>query len=549
MNSEFSVAGSYGYDRSSPVRWILSHIWRHRFFAITAVLAMVAHNGLNSMVQWLIGRAFDRLLEPSPDRDALISITIALIVIVACRSVLDLGASFLAQITAQRLERDSREELYQSLLGKSQTFHNKQRVGDLMARANNDVRQLTMMIQPGAALIIDSFSALFVPIIFIAFLKWQLLLSPLIFTVIFIVLLRRYMRKMEPVAARQRMEFGQMNSVLTESVTGIEVVKSTAQEAQEQAKFLSRARAYRDAAVRQGRLEAGYLPTLFVGFAIAGAAIHGLILIDRGELTVGQLVTYLGLMGLLRFPAYMSIFSFSLVQLGRVSAHRILDLINERTDLDQNTGGHTGRIQGKIEFADASFTYGGEPVLEHVSFTVEPGRDGRDRRRDRLRQEHADQAGQPHLRRDGRPGPDRRRGRARLELDTLRSQISTIEQDIFLFSRPVAENIAFSLGQDAPIEAIRQAARDAQADELHQRDARRLRDRNRRARRDPLRRPAAADRDRQSVADRSAHPDPRRFDQRDRQRYRGPDPARNQGDQRRSDDAADHAPSQPDPLG
>ena len=107
MNSEFSVAGSYGYDRSSPVRWILSHIWRHRFFAITAVLAMVAHNGLNSMVQWLIGRAFDRLLEPSPDRDALISITIALIVIVACRSVLDLGASFLAQITAQRLERDA----------------------------------------------------------------------------------------------------------------------------------------------------------------------------------------------------------------------------------------------------------------------------------------------------------------------------------------------------------------------------------------------------------------------------------------------------------
>src|SRR6185295_5318180 len=50
------------------------------------------------------------------------------------------------------------------------------------------------------------------------------------------------------------------------------------------------------------------------------------------------------------------------------------------------------------------------------------------------------------------------------QLDTLRSQISTIEQDIVLFSRPVAENIAFSLGQDAPIEAIRQAARDAQAD-------------------------------------------------------------------------------------
>jgi len=260
------------------------------------------------------------------------------------------------------------------------------------------------------------------------------------------------------------MEFGQMNSVLTESVTGIEVVKSTAQEAQEQAKFLSRARAYRDAAVRQGRLEAGYLPTLFVGFAIAGAAVHGLILIDRGQLTVGQLVTYLGLMGLLRFPAYMSIFSFSLIQLGRVSAHRILDLINERTDLDQNTGGHTGRIQGKIEFADASFTYGGEPVLEHVSFTVEPG--------ETVALVGETGSGKSTLTKlvnriydvtDGRvliDGVDVRDW----QLDTLRSQISTIEQDIVLFSRPVAENIAFSLGQDAPIEAIRRAARDAQAD-------------------------------------------------------------------------------------
>jgi ATP-binding cassette subfamily B protein len=462
--SEFSVAGSYRYDRSGPVRWIVSHIWRHKFFAITAALAMIAHNGLNSLVQWLIGRAFDRLLEPTPDRGALVSITIALIVIVACRSVLDLGASFLAQVTAQRLERDGREELYQSLLGKSQTFHNKQRVGDLMARANNDVRQLTMMIQPGAALIIDSFSALFVPIIFIAFLKWQLLLSPLLFTVVFIVLLRRYMRKMEPVAGRQRMEFGQMNSVLTESVTGIEVVKSTAQEAQETAKFLTRARSYRDAAVRQGRLEAGYLPTLFVGFAIAGAAVHGLILIDRGQLTVGQLVTYLGLMGLLRFPAYMSIFSFSLIQLGRVSARRILDLITERTDLDQNTGGHTGRIGGKIEFADVSFTYGGEPVLAHVSFTVQPG--------ETVALVGETGSGKSTLTKLVNRIYDATGGAVRIDdvdvrdwqLDTLRSQISTIEQDIVLFSRPVAENIAFSLGQDAPIEAIRQAARDAQAD-------------------------------------------------------------------------------------
>jgi ATP-binding cassette, subfamily B, bacterial len=466
LNSEFSVAGSYRYDRSSPVRWIASHVGRHKLFAIAAFVAMVSHNGLNSMVQWLIGRAFDRLLQEHPDRDALLSITIALVVIVATRSVLDLSASLLSELTAQRVERDSREELYQSLLGKSQTFHNNQRVGDLMARANNDVRQLTMMINPGASLIIDSFSALIVPIIFVGFLKWQLLLTPLIFTVVFIILLRRYMRKMEPVAGRQRMEFGMMNSVLTESVTGIEVVKSTAQEAQEKGKFLQRARSYRDAAVRQGRVEAGYLPTLVVGFAIAGAAVHGLILLDRGQLTVGELVTYLGLMQLLRFPTFISIFSFSLIQLGRVSARRILDLINERTDLDQNTGGHTARIRGEIRFDDVSFAYGGEPVLEHVSFTVHPG--------ETVALVGETGSGKSTLTKLVNRIYDATDGKVLIDgvdvrdwqLDTLRSQISTIEQDIVLFSRPVAENIAFSLGQDAPIEAIHQAARDAQADEF-----------------------------------------------------------------------------------
>lgn len=464
MISEFSVAGSYRYDRSGPVRWILSHIWRHKIFALSAVAGMITHNGLNSVVQWLIGRAFDHLLQTSPDRDSLLTITVILFVIVLIRSALDLGASLLAEVIGQRVERDAREELYQSLLGKSQTFHNNQRVGDLMARANNDVRQINLMIVPGASLIIDSFSALVVPIIFIGILKWQLLLSPLLFTVCFIVLLRRYVRKIEPVASRQRTEFGQMNSVLTESVTGIEVVKSTAQEPQETAKFLEKARAYRDAAVRQGRVEAGYLPTLFVGFALAGAAVHGLFLVDHGQLTIGQLVTYLGLMQLLRFPTFISIFSFSLVQLGRVSAGRILELITEQTDLDQNEAGYAGRIKGEIRFEHVSFSYGGEAVLDDVSFVVAPGQT--------LAVVGETGSGKSTLTKLVNRIYDAHSGRVLIDgvdvrdwqLDTLRSQISTIEQDIVLFSRPVAENIAFSLGQDASIEAVRQAARDAQAD-------------------------------------------------------------------------------------
>ena len=118
-------------------------------------------------------------------------------------------------------------------------------------------------------------SASGLPIVFIAFLKWQLLLSPLVFTVIFIITLRMYMRKVQPVAGAQRMLFGQMNSTLTETVTGIEVVKSTAQEDQEERKFLNAARGFRDMAVKQGRIDAGYLPKTprIAGFVSSGIAV------------------------------------------------------------------------------------------------------------------------------------------------------------------------------------------------------------------------------------------------------------------------------------
>ncbi len=101
-------------------------------------------------------------------------------------------------------------------------------------------------------------------------------------------------------------------------------------------------------------------------------------------------------------------------------------------------------MRGEIEFRDVTFAYpSGEPVLKDVSFQVKPGPDRGDRRADRRRQDHPGQAGQPHLRRHRRQvlvdGIDVREW----NLEALRRRISIIEQDIFLFSRSIAENIAF----------------------------------------------------------------------------------------------------------
>ncbi len=458
---EFTVEGEFVSDRSSPVRWIVSHVLRNKLFlSIFAGFTLLA-SILTSLVSVLTGQAFDEVLDGSGDRLGVIALSILGVVLV--RGVIDLAGRLSIEILGKRLARDARDELYVSLLGKSQTFHNRQRVGDIMARANNDMSQLSHMMTPGVDLILDSTLTIIVPIIFIALIEPQLLLAPSIFVIGFALTLRSYIRRLAPVSGKMRADFGMMNAGLAETVTGIEVVKSTAQETQEERKFSGSAGSYRDSFVRQGEVQSLYLPPLVLALSLTVAFLHGILLVDNGTLTVGDLVAFMGLMGLLGFASHISVFTFALVQLGIAGARRILSIMNEETELDENDGGHQSEIRGEIAFENVSFSYGGAPVLQDVSFRVEPGQtvaivgqtgSGKSTLTKLVNRIYDVDSGRITI-----DGVDTREW----QLDALRSQVSSIEQDVFLFSKTIAENIGFSLGGRATPEEIERAARDAQA--------------------------------------------------------------------------------------
>ncbi len=461
---EFTVVGEYQYNRSSPTRWIASHLLRYKHYAIGFILtALLANILINSFIPVLTGSAFDAVMHGDAGRALLGRIALSLLGVVLVGVLMDLGARLSAEIMGKRIARDARNELYLSLLGKSQTFHNRQRVGDIMARASNDMTSLSDMIVPGFDIIFDSFLSIVVVIISIAFLNVQLLLAPLLFVVVFLFALRRYSRKLNPISNQMREQFGTTNAVLNEAVTGIEVVKATAQEEQEQRKFGENATRYRDYFVKNGQLQGRYLPTLLVAFALAGAFLHALFLVLHQQISIGTLVAYMGLMAILRYPTYLSIWTFSLVQLGVAGAERILNLMKEETELDENESGYRAEVRGDIVFEHVTFGYGNTPVLKNLSFRAEPGQtvaivgqtgSGKSSLTKLVNRIYDVDAG--HVRIDGVDVRD-------WNLDALRSQISTIEQDIFLFSRSIAENIAYGLGQKADQIAIEEAAKDAQA--------------------------------------------------------------------------------------
>lgn len=472
---EFTVTGAHPYDHRSPVRWVWSHVMRYPWLPVAFVVTVIGMATLQSWSAVLVGNAFDAVVGGiTPEQ--LTRLALIILGVRVAFGVIDLANSFVVQLLAQLTERNTREELYVSLLGKSLTFHNRQRTGDIMARATNDVQQINSMINPGISLILESLVSLTVPLIAITTIHPQLLLMPVLFLVSFAWALRRYNNQLKPVAGALRQQFGVLNAGLAETVSGIEVVKGYAQEPAEERKFSANARRYRDLFVREGGVQARYLPLLLYGVMLGLAFGHALLLWRAGEISVGQIIGYMGLLEVLRFPTFISLFTFSLVQLGIAGAERMLTTITAKTELDENVGGYSAPIQGEIRFENVSFGYeataaplasGGAKqsalVLRNITFTARPG--------ETIAIVGQTGAGKTTLTRLVNRIYDATEGRVLIDgvdvrewnLDALRSQISTIEQDIFLFSRTIAENIAFGAAGTATREEIEWAARQAQA--------------------------------------------------------------------------------------
>jgi len=428
------------------------------------MLASIVANAVYASVSLLTGAAFNAVLSGSLDQLAYLALL--MLGTIGLGGCSDVGARVFPELIGKRVVRDAREELYLSLLGKSQTFHNRQRVGDIMARAANDMTQLSNMVTPGFDIIFDSNVSLIMTLIFIGSINLQLLVIPVLFTASFLIAVRFYSRQLAPVSDSMREKFGELNAGLNETISGIQVVKAAAQEKEEMHKFEKRAALYRDLFVRNGYVQSWYLPPLLLSIALVFAFLHGLFLVVHHQISVGSLVAFMGLMVVLRYPAFNSNWSLSLVQLGIAGAERILSILKEETELDENEEGYRGSedgMRGEIVFEHVSFRYEGTPILKDISFRAEPGQT--------IAIVGQTGSGKSTLTKLINRIYDVEAGRILVDdvdvrdwnLDALRSQISTIEQDIFLFSRSISENIAYGLGQKADREAIERAARDAQA--------------------------------------------------------------------------------------
>jgi ATP-binding cassette subfamily B protein len=385
--------------------------------------------------------------------------------------------TYLTGWVGQRALQDLRIQLFAHLQTLSVDFYSRRQAGVLISRLTNDVEALDQLVSDGAVTLFGSTLTLVGTAAILVVLDVRLaLLTFLVFPVLLagslafrIVSADAYRLTREKVAA--------ITAYLQETLSGIRVVRSFAQEQRHMDRFAALNEENREANMTTVNLNAAYFPAveLLSGVATAGILLYGGVQAIQGEVTVGVLVAFLAALSNFFDPIQSLSQFYTTYQAGMAALDKIFELLDEEPDLrDAPDAVELPRLRGEIEFDDVVFSYGersgdegsargsGEAIC-HVNLHVPPGQT--------VALVGATGAGKSTLAKlvarfydptSGRvlvDGHDLREVRA----SSLRSQMGVVPQEAFLFSGTIAENIGFGRA-DATREEIEAAARAVGAD-------------------------------------------------------------------------------------
>jgi len=179
--AEFSLPQTAHSDRRSPVRWISSHVIRHAWLVLVLLTGAFGNAILAAAMFMLIGQGLNAVLMSPPDLDLLLQIALWIAISQVVRGGLQLARNYSAEMLGQRLERQNPRRTVPEPARKSMTFHSLQPVGDTMARATNDVREINLMFSPGFNLVVGSANFLLAPLLLAPRYDPSLVLVPALF--------------------------------------------------------------------------------------------------------------------------------------------------------------------------------------------------------------------------------------------------------------------------------------------------------------------------------------------------------------------------------
>lgn len=277
---------------------------------------------------------------------------------------------------ANNLARILRFRLFQHFTKMSPSFYQKYRTGDLMAHATNDVNAVSMASGVGVMSAVDASITALVTLFSMFFMLNAKLTIIAIIPLPFLAYFTGKLAKKSHRSFRDSQEaFSDLNNKVQESVSGVRVTKSFGYQKSESISFNKINAVVFDKNITAARYSALFSPMvlIFIGFSYMLTLVFGGIFIHRGNLTVGELITFITYLDMLIWPLQAIGYLFYIAERGEVSYSRIENLLAERSEVVE-TENVRYKPQGmRIEYNIESFSYSDKQVLSNINFTLSKG--------------------------------------------------------------------------------------------------------------------------------------------------------------------------------
>ena len=509
VSSSYDLKDAVSANRVTGL-WRLATGFRLAYLGATIALTIGA---LGKTATYLLLRYFvDNVLGKTQQLSVLIGVALGFVALALVEGGFTFLSGRLAARTAEGIARRMRNYLYDHIQRLTFSYHDHMQTGELIQRSTSDV-DAVRRFYADQALGIGRIILLFgINIVAVLRLNVRLALLSIIAIPLVVAISYFFFKRVSKAYEKYQEQEATLSTVLQENLSGVRVVKAFARQAYEQDKFeRENWRKY-----QRGRqlllMHALFWPSsdILCGAQTIFGYATGALMAINGTISVGTFLAYVGLLNWIIWP--MRNLGRLIVQTstGLVSYRRVTEVISQdREPLTEGSHRPAHDLRGEVVFDDVCFEYeAGTPVLHDISFRAEPGQaiallgstgSGKTTLVNLLPRFYEYSGGSLKL--DG------------VELNTyprdyLRSEMGIVEQEPFLFSRTIRENITYGVGRDVPDAEVEAAARRGRNPRRDRGISRRLQNAGRRKGGHPLRRPTPARGHGPHPAEGPAHPDP-----------------------------------------
>jgi len=393
-----------------------------------------------------------------------------IILFAVARGAFAFGQTYMSEMVSQFVAFDFRNELFAKIQRLSFSYHDRNRTGQLMIRATDDVEKVRVFIGQGLVLAVQALFMLVGTLVILAFTNFKLTLVILPVLPLALILFMAFGSIAQPLFMEVQRRLSALNTILQENLAGIKVVKAFTREPQERERFDRSAEDLMYQQIRVARIFSFLFPVIFLMANLGQAAVlyFGGRQLINGTLTFGEWQEFSLYLVYVFFPIGQLGFIISQMSQASASAQRIFGILDaENAVKDKPDAIELPKIKGDVQFDDVTFRYyeSGEPVLAHVDFVAESGQtiallgatgSGKTTIINLIPRFYDASEGTVLI--DGHDVRD-------VTLESLRNQIGIVLQETTLFSGTIRDNIAYGR-PDATDEEVFAAAKAAAADEF-----------------------------------------------------------------------------------